>query len=174
MVEEPRKNTAKTGDVLIGLPSAGFHSNGFTKVREVYGDAATKQFAVPTRVYWDDVFPVLQKYGDLIHGIVHVAGGGFTRLRDFLTEEQSAKVEFEYDFAESIFFGDIFKRGNLSDEEMYKTFNCGIGMVLAVDAERADLVWTSLRHAEIIGEVVDSPGRKVQIKSAFSEKMIEL
>lgn len=97
------ENRLKVGDNLIGLPSSGFHCNGFTKLREL-GISDTR----PTTIY------ELKDYWDKLNGIVHIAGGGFTRLKQYL--EGTALINWNPPY---------------TIEEMFKTFNCGIGMVLS-------------------------------------------
>ncbi len=180
----------KEGDVLIGLPSSGVHSNGYSLVRNVvshcgadWNDDAPfsvdesrierfsqgnitlgEIFLNPTRIYCDPIVDLIQDgpcVSSSIHAICHVTGGGLSnllRLHDSLGWEidNPLPVLPEFDW--------IQENGNVSDREMYRTFNMGCGMIIAVDASVADDVceWLSERMpgCEIIGSVVDN-GRKV-------------
>lgn len=180
----------KQGDVLIGLPSSGVHSNGYSLVRsvmahcgasweddapfEVEGDRIERfgtgslslgeVFLNPTRIYCDPVVDLIQDgpcESSDIHAICHVTGGGLSnllRLHDSLGWHISNPLPVlpEFDW--------IQQNGNVSDREMYRTFNMGCGMILAVDSSVAQTVcdWLSQRMdgCSIIGEVVDN-GRKV-------------
>jgi len=180
----------KQGDVLIGLPSSGVHSNGYSLVRsvmahcgasweddapfEVEGDRIERfgtgslslgeVFLNPTRIYCDPVVDLIQDgpcESSDIHAICHVTGGGLSnllRLHDSLGWHISNPLPVlpEFDW--------IQQNGNVSDREMYRTFNMGCGMILAVDSNVAQTVcdWLSQRMdgCSIIGEVVDN-GRKV-------------
>ena len=180
----------KQGDILIGLPYSGVHSNGYSLVRsvmahcgasweddapfEVEGDRIERfgtgslslgeVFLNPTRIYCDPVVDLIQDgpcESSDIHAICHVTGGGLSnllRLHDSLGWHISNPLPVlpEFDW--------IQQNGNVSDREMYRTFNMGCGMILAVDSSVAQTVcdWLSQRMdgCSIIGEVVDN-GRKV-------------
>ncbi len=168
----------QTGDLLVGLPSSGVHSNGFTAIRNFFDGAGLVQFNEPTAIYWGQVFPHL----DSINACIHVAGGGFTRLRDFMQHNQAVRVN-RYKTRHPI-FDEIYKVGTdgvyekymptrvLTDEAMYKTFNCGIGMILSVPPSEVVKVLTPL-GGEIIGEVVPGDGSRITIDSIFSDKVVE-
>lgn len=180
----------KEGDVLIGLPSSGVHSNGYSLVRNVvshcgadWSDDAPfsvdesrierfsqgnitlgEIFLNPTRIYCDPIVDLIQDgpcVSSSIHAICHVTGGGLSnllRLHDSLGWEINNPLPVlpEFDW--------IQENGNVSDREMYRTFNMGCGMIIAVDASVADDVceWLAERMpgCAIIGSVVDN-GRKV-------------
>jgi phosphoribosylformylglycinamidine cyclo-ligase len=178
------------GDVLIGLPSSGVHSNGYSLVRNVvdhcgvsFEDDAPFQvdatrierfnegpvtlgevFLNPTRIYCD---PVVDLITDgpcprkSIHAICHVTGGGLSNL---LRLHDSLGWDVNDPLPIPAEFTWLQDNGNISDREMHRTFNMGCGMIIAVDAAQADDVcsWLSQRMpgSAIIGTVVDN-GHKV-------------
>ncbi|WP_179395126.1 phosphoribosylformylglycinamidine cyclo-ligase [Lacticaseibacillus absianus] len=157
----PKHVTA--GDVLIGLPSSGVHSNGFSLVRELLaetnlgnmpladGTEVTTALLQPTKIYVREVLPLIQ--AGLIHGIAHITGGGFT---DNVPRMLPAALAAEIDPA-SWTWPELFQRlqtaGGLAKAEMRRTFNLGIGLVLAVSATDVPAVLAALPHARKIGRV---------------------
>lgn len=159
------------GDVLLGLASDGVHSNGFSLVRRVaekaelgWNDAAPfaagtlgQQLLVPTRLY---VLPVLQAIrAGGVHAAAHITGGGLTEnLPRVLPQGLGAEVDLDA-FALPPVFAWLAETGGISETEMLKTFNSGIGMVLAVDPARADALQALLTDA---GETVCRLGHVAQ------------
>jgi phosphoribosylformylglycinamidine cyclo-ligase len=168
-VEKPRVNKCKRGDVLIGIASNGLHSNGFTKVREIFGKSLRKEFITPTLIYSDEIFPLIKKFD--IHGIVHITGGAYTKLKDFL-KGVDAYLNRNQKLKPQPIFYEIRKRG-VSEVQMYKIFNCGVGLILSVDPKDADKIVSAVKHfkTSIIGKIIPGNG-KVIIESAFSNKKI--
>ena len=164
----------KVGDVLIGLPSSGLHSNGFSLVRKIVfermgftvdekiselGKTIGEELLTPTRLYPSTCLPLIKKFGEKIHGLVHVTGGGFyDNIPRALPEGLGATID-----ADSWRVPKIFKLlqewGNVPSREMYRTFNCGIGMILIVDAEIADDLTNETFYK--IGRVVEGNGVKI-------------
>jgi phosphoribosylformylglycinamidine cyclo-ligase len=169
ILKERRTNQCRVGDVLIGLASRGLHSNGITKVREVFGTEDRPEFTEPTRIYLDEILAVLNACK--IHGMMHITGGAFTKLKDILGKAD-AVIAQPKKLAPQQIFCDMHVRG-LSNEIMYTTFNCGIGFVLSVPKTEVPKVLARLRHSAVIGEVVKGDS-KVRIKSAFDQQDIEL
>lgn len=167
-VSNPKSNRFKIGDVLIGIRSRGLHSNGFTKIRGLFKKEWRKEFVAPTRIYADEILKLLGKYK--IHGMMHITGGAFTKLKDILSKELDVVLEGSRKLAPQKIFYEIYKRG-LLDEEMYKTFNCGIGFVLSVDVKDAKRIVEKLKNADILGHIVRGRGRIV-IHSSFSTKKV--
>lgn len=143
----------KVGDVLIGLPSSGLHSNGFSLVRKIVFEhmkftgaeqidgldkTLGEELLTPTKLYPATVLPLIREFGDKVHGLVHVTGGGFyDNIPRALPDGLGATID-----ADSWTVPTIFKLlqawGNVERREMFRTFNCGIGMILIVDAGIAD------------------------------------
>lgn len=168
-VERQRENKFKIGDLLIGIESNGLHSNGFTKVREIFSKENRAEFVAPTFIYFDTVFPLMKKFN--IHGMVHITGGAFSKLKNLLNNAD-AKIERKHKLKLHPIFKELYQKG-ISDEEMYKIFNCGLGFILAVKPEEGEKVLSGIKDfdADIIGKIVSGTG-KVKIESSFSNKEI--
>lgn len=169
-LKKPHTNRFRVGDVLVGLKSNGLHSNGFTKVRQMYGKGEWRaDFIRPTAIYLPTILALLKKYE--IHGMMHITGGAFTKLHDLLGKAD-AVIEVPKALAPQPIFYELHKRG-VSDREMYTTFNCGIGFVLSVPAHEAARMVKSTLGAAVIGRVERGSG-KVRITSSFTGKTLVL
>jgi phosphoribosylformylglycinamidine cyclo-ligase len=179
----PRADIA-AGDVLIGLPSSGAHSNGYSLVRRLVereGLAwnATSPFAtgctvgeallVPTRIYVRPLLAALRATdgggpGGAIKGLSHITGGGLTEnIPRVMPRGLAAHIDLASLRAPPV-FGWLQRAGNLDDAEMLRTFNCGIGMVVIAEERRADAVLAALQAAGEAPVAVGSvePGRGVK------------
>ncbi len=146
----------KTGDVLIGLPASGPHSNGYSLIRKVLEttgarldqpfDGATlgERLLAPTRIY---VKPLLALFAEFdIHALAHITGGGLLEnLPRVMPEDTVARVETTAWHRPPVFDW-LQEQGGIADHEMYRTFNCGIGMVLVASAAEADAIVATLRR----------------------------
>ncbi|SDD65586.1 phosphoribosylformylglycinamidine cyclo-ligase [Paracoccus isoporae] len=170
------------GDVLLGLASDGVHSNGFSLVRRVaeaaglgwadaapFSDATLGQaLLTPTRLYVQPALAAIRAGG--VHGLAHITGGGLTEnLPRILPDGLGAEIDLAAWPLPPVFAW-LANAGGISEAEMLKTFNCGIGMVLVVAADRADALSAVLRDA---GETVTrmghvAPGQGVQYRGALT------
>lgn len=140
------------GDVLLGLASDGVHSNGYSLVRRVvevaglgwdapapFGNGSVgAELLTPTRVYVRSALAALGT--GALHGLAHVTGGGLTEnVPRMLPEGLGAEIDLDAWDLPPV-FGWLRAQGEVTDAEMLKTFNCGIGMVASVAADRADEV----------------------------------
>ncbi|MCK4309382.1 MAG: phosphoribosylformylglycinamidine cyclo-ligase [Candidatus Atribacteria bacterium] len=161
----------KEGDSVIGIASNGLHSNGFSLVRKVLLEDKKYELAEkltvlkrtlgeellqPTRIYVKPVLYLLEKYKVL--GIAHITGGGLLEnIPRILPEGVSVQIN-QNSWPKPSIFPLIQKEGEISDEEMYRTFNMGIGMVLVVRQKKALEILEALRlidyNSYIIGKVV--------------------
>ncbi len=159
------------GDVLVGLPSSGVHSNGFSLVRKLLfkdlkmdvhtkvdelGGTLGEALLTPTRIYVKAVEDLLKPYG--VKGMSHVTGGGFyENIPRMIPDGLCAKVDVSAIDTLPI-FKFIKEAGNITDEAMYSTFNMGIGLVSALPADQADGFVQALKDKGekpvVLGEVV--------------------
>jgi phosphoribosylformylglycinamidine cyclo-ligase len=159
------------GDVLLGLASSGVHSNGYSFVRKVVelsglGWDAPSPFSdgslgeallTPTRLYVKQAIAAVRAGG--VHGLAHITGGGLTENPPrVLPEGLACEIDLGA-WALPPVFRWLATTANMSEPELLKTFNCGIGMILVVAEDRADAL-TSLLQGE--GETVTRLGRIVE------------
>ena len=163
----------KAGDQVIGLPSSGLHSNGFSLVRKVFSMSEQKhhlkELLTPTRIYVKEVFAILEKFS--IKGIAHITGGAFyEKLTKILPDGMCFKIK-KGSWPVPEIFQKIQKNGRIQPEEMYRTFNMGIGLALVFDPKQAFAVTSFLKKRNLthyfIGEVVEHPMKKVIFEDAF-------
>jgi len=168
-VERRRLNQFRAGDVLVGLESNGLHASGFTKIREVFGRSTRPEFIKPTFIYWDSVFPLLGSCS--IQGMVNITGGAFSRFKGLL-DNVDLIISRDHSIEPQKIFYDLYTKG-ISDEEMYKTFNCGIGFVVALPRMWVDEFIHKIRplRGSIIGELTAGQGRII-IQSKFSDTSV--
>ncbi len=167
---------------LIGIKSSGLHSNGFTKIRELYGNEFKPEFVEPTLDYYGLMRELDKEFAQKISGRAHITGGGYTRLRKFLPEYGIDIImdQWVQKIKPKAIFNDIYSRG-VTDEEMYKTFNCGIGFVLCTGNEDSPKIIERINEngfeALKIGETRKNERAddgKIIIYSAFSGKKVVL
>ena len=160
------------GDVLLALPSTGLHTNGYSLVRKVFGigvggdpaaDRAILDMSFPGlegslgdallavhRSYYADLKPVLTR----LHGIAHISGGGLPDNVPRILPDGLAAV-FERDaWRVPALFSLVQKQGNVGDEDMFRAFNMGLGMVVAVAPEDAESIGAQLRDAKPVGRII--------------------
>jgi phosphoribosylformylglycinamidine cyclo-ligase len=124
----------KKGDVIIAFPSNGFHSNGYSLVRKVFNKDKHEKYIdailKPTEIYVKEILNLIEA-GIIIKGIAHITGGGLSNLNRILPEGLEPKWK---DNITRPFVFDIFQKdGDISNEEMSKVFNNGLGLCLVVD-----------------------------------------
>jgi phosphoribosylformylglycinamidine cyclo-ligase len=106
--------------------------------------------------------------------MVHITGGGFTKIKDFLSNNTDAIITKNHNLKPQKIFFELYKKG-VSDKEMYRIFNCGIGFILGVNKKQAKEILKEIKKefkADIIGEIKKGEG-KIKIQSKFSNKEIE-
>jgi len=157
-------DNVEAGDKIFGLPSSGIHSNGFTLARKVVDESdfsyhdemdlgvIGEVMLEPTRIYVNDVMNVLKDHK--IKGMANITGGGLkniSRINDGYHYEITDPLEPQpiFDFLQ--------EEGGVSDEEMYKTFNMGMGFCLIVDPDDAEDISKSI-GGKVVGEVKEGKG----------------
>lgn len=168
------------GDVILGLPSSGVHSNGYSLVRKIcferqgfkgdeymerLGKTIGEELLTPTRLYPKVCLPLIENFS--IKGMVHITGGGFyDNIPRVLPENCGAEIDSEA-WQRPEIFNLLQEWGNVAWPEMYRTFNMGIGMALIVSAEEAEKVRAHLAEKSepcyVIGKVT-AGNRDVLIK----------
>jgi phosphoribosylformylglycinamidine cyclo-ligase len=178
----------RVGHKIIGLASSGVHSNGYSLARKIFfeeqgftvathldelGCTVGEELLKPTRIYVEPLLNIIKNFN--VHGLVHITGGGFfDNIPRVLPQGCKAKIETG-SWAIPPVFSYMCRNGDVSPEEMFRTFNCGIGMVAFVDAEQADDICFQLaalgETSFVIGEVVakngDEPGVEIDCEANF-------
>ncbi|MGO5078117.1 phosphoribosylformylglycinamidine cyclo-ligase [Oscillospiraceae bacterium LCP25S3_E3] len=161
----------EAGDVLIGLPSSGVHSNGFSLVRKVFNineETVKKTYPeldkplgetllTPTKIYVKPLLALIEKCN--VKAVSHITGGGFyENIPRMLKDGMSAKINKSAVPVLPI-FNVIQKEGNISEHDMFNTFNMGVGMVIAIEKNQVDTALSVLAQAGekafVLGEVVE-------------------
>jgi len=160
--------TIAVGDTIIGLPSSGLHTNGYSLVRKIFGETPSalnahypelgrtlgEELLEPHRCYYHQLKPLLP----LIKGIAHITGGGLIANVPRVLPQGMAAQFHSQTWTVPPIFQLIQQRGNITQNEMYRVFNMGIGMVVICSTDNADQLTKALLEAKIIGEVVEQVG----------------
>ncbi|MFM7083563.1 MAG: phosphoribosylformylglycinamidine cyclo-ligase [Hyphomicrobium sp.] len=175
------------GDILLGLPSSGLHSNGFSLVRRLVEKegytwiqkapwAPQMTFAeallIPTKIYVTTLLKTLKKMGGgrggIIKGLSHITGGGISEnIPRILPHNVAGHIDLNKLPVPAV-FNWLAHAGHLDDREMLRTFNCGVGMIMVVSKGEVDLVQDILRENGeapfILGEIIPPGGSKSEAK----------
>ncbi len=161
----------RAGDKVIGIASSGIHSNGYSLARKVilgkykitdklpWGAGVADEMLVPTKIYVKPVLDVLSKHFDSVVGLCHVTGGGLLNLKRL-----NGNVGFRLgDVMDAPpIFAEIQRSGNVPVDEMFRTFNMGMGFVIVCKADACDDILGVLRKwklsCKVVGEVTDRKG----------------
>lgn len=160
-------STVSDGDVIIGIPATGVHSNGFSLVRKIVFDklglsvsdkieelglTVAEEFLKPTRIYVKEVLELAKNFN--IKGMVHITGGGFyENIPRILPEGLNALIDGEFPVLPV--FKWMKEKADLSEREMFTTFNCGTGFMLIVPKDQAEkIIADSDRY--YVGKIVKS------------------
>ncbi len=164
------------GDIIIGIPSTGLHTNGYSLARHIIFDI--KKFKVDNyidglnntigeellkvhRCYYDEVYPLLEK--DLINGMAHITGGGFKgNIIRVLPDNICANINTK-SWEPLTIFKLLKKWGNVETEEMYRVFNMGIGFILFVNPNNVDTILNQIKDAIVIGETTKTDKKAVNL-----------
>jgi phosphoribosylformylglycinamidine cyclo-ligase len=157
------------GDAVLGLAASGAHSNGYSLIRKIiavkgidlsarfHGRPLSDVILEPTRIYVKPVLKLVQSVA--VKGLAHITGGGLIEnVPRVLPERLAARIE-RAAWPMPPLFGWLKDQGNIADAELYRVFNCGIGMVVVVGAGDADAALKTLKSA---GEIAWRIGRVVK------------
>jgi len=160
--------TIVSGDAIIGLPSSGLHTNGYSLVRKIFGETPSalnthypelgrtlgEALLEPHRCYYHQLKPLLP----IIKGMAHITGGGLIgNVPRILPQGMSTQFHSQAWTVLPI-FQVIQQRGNVARNEMYRVFNMGIGMVVICSPDNSAKLIKALPEAKVIGEVVKQTG----------------
>jgi phosphoribosylformylglycinamidine cyclo-ligase len=166
------------GDVLLGLASSGPHSNGYSLIRKILevsganlatdigGVTLGDALMAPTRIYVKSLLSLLKESG--VHALSHITGGGLTEnIPRVLPETLAARLDVA-SWDRPAVFDWLQAQGNVTEHEMHRVFNCGIGMVVVVPADKADQALAHLRArgetVHRIGEITARGDAEAQVK----------
>ncbi len=158
------------GNLVVGVASSGPHSNGYSLIRKLIeghdlnspmGDSTLgKTLLTPTRIYAKSLAHVMSRH--TVHAVAHITGGGLTENIPRVLPDNTVAVIDRNSWSQPPVFGWLQTAGSVSEAEMLKTFNCGIGMAIVVAASDADAIVASLQEAgeqaSIIGRIDASTG----------------
>jgi len=181
----PRKDIA-AGDLLVAIASSGVHSNGYSLVRKIVelsglawdapapfaaGNTLAEALLEPTRIYVKPLLAALRA-GLGVKALAHITGGGFIdNIPRVLPDTLAADIDLAAITVPPV-FGWLSKTGGMSEREMLRTFNCGVGMLVAVRAEDADRLVDSLTAsgelAAIVGALIERTAEPVTFKGKLA------
>lgn len=168
----------KAGDKLIGLASTGAHSNGYSLVRKVIdtydvpldtqidGKSLADVVLAPTKIYVRSILSLMKKVD--VHALAHITGGGIPGNLDRVLPDDCHAIVDESSWEWPALFTWMMKTANIERSEMYRTFNCGIGMILVVDEADAE---QSIKLLSEAGETAFVVG---EIKGGTSEQQVQI
>lgn len=146
----------KEGNKIIAIPSSGFHSNGYSLVRKIFKDyeelIKTKEYGekkvadillTPTRIYVKTVLALLEKFN--VNGMAHITGGGLIENLPRCMAKDLSPVVFKEKVRVPEIFNLAMERGDIAEDEMYGTFNMGVGFTLVVDEKDTEDIIAFLR-----------------------------
>ncbi len=161
------------GDYIIGIPSSGFHSNGYSLIRKILdlnpgledeivgGEKLWKKLLKGTRIYSRTIEEISLKFD--LHGMAHITGGGFRNL--LRLKQMHYKINYEIDIPE--IFKIIIDRGNVSYQEAFQTFNMGVGFVIILDDKNGKKLLDEYEDLIKIGVVEKGNGVSIAPYNVF-------
>ncbi len=161
----------REGDCVIGLPSSGLHSNGFSLARKIFSDAEQKKLLnfllTPTRIYVNEVLELISKFP--VKGIAHITGGAFyEKLTKILPEKLCFSID-RNSWPKPKIFQIIEKKGRIELSELYRTFNMGIGMAIVVSPKDVLRVQKYLYSKKLASYQIGSVIKDSRVKIVFEQ-----
>ena len=167
------------GDLILGIPSSGIHCNGLTLARKVIkhagfslkdpfpldeGKSIGEELLTPTRIYTAEILSLLNSCE--IHGLAHITGGGFLKLRRLLTTAKALGIHIYDPLPMQPIYEFLQECGNIPLEEMLRTFNCGMGFAVVIPRGEEREALRVVKDGKIVGEVVSEPHIRVDFADA--------
>ena len=162
------KKYIKKGDLVLAIPSNGMHSNGYSLVRYVLKKRKInlkndlflkKELLKPTKIYVQEILKLINN--NLIHGCANITGGGLgDNIKRIIPEGMVANIELNKIKTQKIF--KWLKQNNIKDKEMLKTFNCGVGFCLIIDANNLNKIkrfFTKEYEPYVIGKIISGKNK---------------
>jgi phosphoribosylamine--glycine ligase/phosphoribosylaminoimidazole synthetase len=165
------------GDRLVGIRSSGPHTNGYSLLRQIFnanelntplpelGETLADALLAPHRSYLDLLLPLVSAAPTMIKGLAHITGGGFLdNIPRMLPKHLGARIDLG-SWPVPALFRLVQKRSGISDEEIYRVLNMGIGMVAAVSAQETPALQAALlEETWVIGEVIQDANHRVELR----------
>ncbi len=172
------KNKIKVGDLILAVPSSGIHSNGYSLVRHVLDNNKInikkknflrKELIKPTKIYVNEILNLIEN--NLINGCANITGGGLAdNIKRVIPDKLSANIDLTKIKTLKIF--DWLKKNNISDKEMLKTFNCGVGFCLIIkpkNLKKVSKFFSKEFQPYIIGKIIKGKN-KVRLNAQINWK----
>ena len=171
------KNKIKKGDLILAVPSSGLHSNGFSLVRHLIkkrginikkNNFLKNQLIKPTKIYVKEILKLIDK--KLINSCANITGGGLAdNIKRIIPDNLCAEIDLKKISPQKIF--QWLKRNNINDNEMLKTFNCGVGFCLIIKPQNFNKVinyFSKEYKPYIIGKITSNVKNKVKLNGKVS------
>ncbi|MBM7071651.1 phosphoribosylformylglycinamidine cyclo-ligase [Shewanella sp. 202IG2-18] len=168
----------KAGDALIALPSSGPHSNGYSLIRKVLelskadpqqdlaGKPLINHLLEPTKIYVKSLLKLAEQVD--VHAMAHITGGGFWENIPRVLPNNAKAVVDGTSWEWPVVFNWLKENGNITEHEMYRTFNCGVGMIVALPSDKVDAALSLLNaegeNAWLIGTIAERNGDEEQVE----------
>lgn len=150
------------GDVIVGVASSGIHSNGFSLARKVVPKSKWEELLAPTLIYVKPVVDLFGNSGIKLKGLAHITGGGW---RNLFRLKEGVGFSIDNPLSEPAIYAEL--RKHVAQEELFKTFNMGMGLAVIVDkSQAAPVIETFTKHnfkAQLVGQVTDQ-GDKLSVE----------
>lgn len=141
-----------SGDLIVGLSSTGVHSNGFSLIHKILEKTSydLEELLTPTKIYVNDIEKIKENFKDYIKGFSHITGGGLIdNISRLLDEEHNIKISYDWQIPDV--FKWIYKNSNMGVDDMLRTYNCGIGMVVILDKT----IFSNINSEELMNMIND-------------------
>ena len=170
------KKKIKKNNLILGIPSSGIHSNGYSLIRYILNKKKInlkknkflkKELLKPTKIYVKEILNLIKK--NLINGCANITGGGLgDNIKRIIPDGLTANINLNKIKTKKIF--NWIKKNNIDDEEMLKTFNCGVGFCLIIDPKNFNIIkknFSKEYQPYIIGKII-SGGRKIKLNGKIN------